>query len=284
MIRPGRFFRQISRHIRREKRLSLGSFLVLFIVLMLIDAFWVASININNEYQDILKMVKMEVYLTDDLPDSSLVTIKTNLEMFEDVAAVEYVSKDDAARILETDLGPGVLEGLDFNPLPRSFVLRFSRGKNLGALDEMAGQLERLYGVDTVDFGRAWIQKVESVGTSLRRVGYIAGGLILFVVLLTMANTNRLTARSKSREFMQLKLLGAGPAYLIYPYLAEGFFSAFIAAWLGWLVFFYAADRVTFTDFTLVLPMISDMAQYCVAAGVTGMAGAYLGIRRYLIA
>lgn len=283
MIRLQRFGRQINRHIRREKRLSLGSFLVLLIILLLVDMFWVASININNQYQDVLKTARMDVFINDDLPDSLVPFVETALAQFDDVAFVDFTSREEAAAILKGDFGSDILEGLETNPLPRSFTIGFLRSKSLADLDLLAGQLKNLTGVEAVDFGRDWIQKVENVGTGLRRIGLIVGGLILFTVLLTMANTNRLTARTKLQEFTQLKLLGAGPSYLLYPFLMEGFFSAFIAAGVGWLAMTYWFDQISFTAFELIMPETRAIIIYCLCAGFTGMAGAYLGIRRYLV-
>jgi cell division transport system permease protein len=283
MIRPDRFIRQISRHMRREKRLSIGSFLVLIIVILLVDLFWIASINLNRQYQLILQTVRMELFLTDTVSDSSMTVIEQSLLAHEDVSSVSYISKDEAARILENDLGADILEGLEENPLPRSFILFFSRTQSLETLDGLENQLLRMEGVEAVEFGRPWIEKVENIGRTLRRGGYIAGGLILFVVLFTMANTNRLTARSKSKDFFQLRLLGAGPSYLIYPFLAEGFLSAFIAAALGWALLFYLAGQVTFSEFTMIMPRMTDVLIYSMLAGITGVIGAYLGIRRLLI-
>jgi cell division transport system permease protein len=283
MIRPSRFIKQISRHIRREKRLSVGSFLVLAIVLILIDLFWIASINLNEQYRQVLQTVRMELFLSDRVPDSALAIIEQTLLSLEDASSVSFISKDEAARILESDLGSNILEGLDSNPLPRSFILFFGETKNLKALDAMEKQLLRMEGVEAVEFGRPWIQKVENVGRNLRRVGYAVGGLILFVVLLTMANTNRLTARSKSKDFYQLRLLGAGPSYLIYPFLAEGFLSAFIAAALGWALLLNIAGQISFETFTVIMPGIRDVLVYSLLAGFTGLVGAYLGIRRLLI-
>lgn len=283
MIRPGRFIRQISRHIRREKRLSIGSFLVLAIVLILIDLFWIASMNINDQYRQILQAVRMELFLGDAIPDSVVGVVEKALLSLEDVSSVNYVSKEEAAQILENDLGSGILEGLEENPLPRSFVISFGRIKNLEELDNLAAVLAKLEGVEAIEFGRPWIQKVENIGRNLRRGSYAVGGLILFVVLLTMANTNRLTARSKSRDFFQLRLLGAGPSYLIYPFLAEGFLSAFIAAALGWVILSNIIGQVSFSSFTIILPAWKDVMVYSLLAGFTGAIGAYLGIRRLLI-
>lgn len=283
MIRASRFLRQVSRHMRREKRLSLGSFLVLTIVLMLVDLFWIASGTINHEYGKLLSDVRMEVFLSDTIPDSVLNVVKNALESFEGVSSVDYISKDDAARLLENQFGSGILDGLDENPLPRSFVLHFNHLLHLGDLEAMESRLKRLEGVDAVEFGRPWIQKIEHSGRLLQRIGIIVGAIILFVVLLTMANTNRLTARSKSRDFFQLKLLGAGPSYVLYPFLSEGFLSGFLAAALGWVLVYYFARQVSFTTFELVVPAIKDIVFYSLLAGLTGLIGAYLGIRRLLI-
>ncbi|MCP4566305.1 MAG: hypothetical protein GY841_01860 [FCB group bacterium] len=283
MTRPDRFLRQVFRHIGRDKRISLGSFLVLAIVLVLIDLFWIATININHHYDRILQTVRMEVFLSNDIPDSVMPVIENALLSFDGVDTVGYISKDDAARILETDLGPGILGELDINPLPRSFIIHFDRTLDLAALDQFNDQINRLDGVIAVEYGRPWIEKMENAGQLLRRVGLAVGGLILFIVLLTMANTNRLTARSKSREFFQLKLLGAGPSYLIYPFLTEGFLSGFIAAAFGWIFILYAVDYVTFSQFVLLLPTLEQLGIYVIAAGLTGMIGAWLGIRRFLV-
>jgi cell division transport system permease protein len=279
----GSFARQIGRHFRREKRLSIGSFLVLIIVLILVDLFWIASASLNRQYANILRSVKMELFINNALPDSALSVIENTLLTFEGVELVTFVSKDEAARILESDLGMGILDELDENPLPRSFILHFDHVKNLDALDAMQSQLLNLEGVDTIEYNRSWIRKVENVGHNLRVIGYGVGGLILIVVLLTMANTNRLTARSKSRDFEQLKLLGAGPSYLVYPFLAEGFLSAIVAAAIGWGFLYYLGGKVTFTAFSIIQPDIKAIAIYAFSAGLTGMAGAYLGIRRLLL-
>lgn len=283
MIRPGRFLRQISRHMRREKRLSVGSFLVLAIVLVLVDLFWIASGTINNEYRKLLTNIRMEVFLSDSVPDSVLTAVRDALESFEGVSSIDYISKDDAAHQLESQFGSGILDGLDENPLPRSYVLHFDHLLHLDELDSMESRIKRLEGVDAVEFGRPWIQKIEHSGRLLQRIGLVVGAIILFVVLLTMANTNRLTARTKSRDFFQLKLLGAGPSYMLYPYLAEGFLSAFVAAALGWALVYYTAQQVSFTTFALVIPSGQDIGIYSLVAGLTGMIGAYLGIRRLLI-
>lgn len=283
MIRFGRFARQTSRHVKKEIRLSLGSFLVFVIVLILIDLFWIASINISHQYRQMLNDVRMEVYLSDTVADSTLPVLSSTLGSLAGVGGVDYVSKDDAARFLTGDLGAGILDGLDVNPLPRSFILRFDQISDLAALDAMQSRLLRLNGVESVEFGRPWIEKIDADGRTITRISYSVGGMILLVVLLTMANTNRLTARSKSQDFFQLRLLGAGPGFLVYPFLAEGFLSACAAAILGWIGLYYGVDRLAYFSQKLLFPPFYQIAVYTFLAGVTGAAGAYLGIRRFLI-
>ena len=283
MIRFGRFARQACRHVKKEIRLSLGSFLVLVIVMILIDLFWIASINISHQYRQMLNDVRMEVYLSDTVPDSTLPMLGNTLSSLVGVSSVEYISKDDAANLLTADLGTGILEGLDANPLPRSYILRFTQISDLAALDAMQSRLVRLNGVEGVEFGRPWIEKIDSDGRTITRISYSVGGMILLVVLLTMANTNRLTARSKLQDFFQLRLLGAGPGFLIYPFLTEGFLSGSAAAVIGWVGLYYGVDRLAYFSQALIFPPLYQIVVYTFLAGVTGAAGAYLGIRRSLI-
>ena len=176
----GRYFRQVYRHIQRDKRISLGSFLVLTIVLVLIDLFWVATLNINHQYEQVLKTVKMEVFISESVPDSLMSVFETAFLRFDGVDTVSFVSKDDAARILENELGPGILGGLDENPLPRSYILHFDRKLGLESLDRLNDDIRQIQGVGAVEYGRAWIEKFENIGHLLRRIGIVVGGLILF--------------------------------------------------------------------------------------------------------
>ena len=166
--------------------------------------------------------------------------------------------------------------------MPRSFTLSFHSSKTLDDLETIAASFARLDGVQEVEFGRVWMEKVEGIAGNIKQIGLVIGVVIMLVVLLTMANTNRLTARSKSSDFNQLKLLGAGPIYLLYPFLAEGFFSGLISAVVGWLIIIYFSGQFTFADYSLILPLGKEIIYYCLTAGIIGLIGAYLGIRRLL--
>ncbi len=284
MIGTGLTVRQIVRHIRREKWLSLGSFLVLLILLLLVDMFWIASVSFRTRYRQTLSTVTLEAFLSGSVGDDRLPAIEQALRTMPDVGSFEFVSKEEAARILENNLGAGIMDVLEENPLPRSYILHFNRVMSLDALDNAARTVRQIQGVETVEFGRSWIEKLERIKDSIHQATYPVGGLILFVVLLTVANTNRLSARSKARDFFQLKLLGAGPSYLVAPYLAEGFLGGLMAALIGWLGLVYLAGKLTLSMAPISLPAGGEITLYILAAGITGMVGAYVGIRRFLMA
>jgi cell division transport system permease protein len=276
--------RQVIRHIGREKWLFLGSVLVLAILLLLVDLFWIASLSLEAQYRQAMSTVAVETYLNDAVPEGNLAALETALKTIPNVASVAFVSKADAAGILESDLGEGILDVLEENPLPRSFILRFNRPMTLAALDECAGRIRAMAGVDAVEFGRPWIEKMERLDRNLHQAMFLLGGLIVFVVLLTLASTNRLSAKGKAPDFFQLKLLGAGPSYLIIPFLAEGFLSGLLAALLSWGAIFYIAGNITIAAFALNFPSPGGVLVYVLAAGLVAMTGAYLGIRKYVVA
>ncbi|NMC45189.1 MAG: hypothetical protein GYA46_14810 [candidate division Zixibacteria bacterium] len=274
--------RQVLGHIGREKWLFLGSVLVLAILLLLVDIFWIASLSLDAQMRQVTGAVAMEIYLNDSIPEADLSALETALKAIPDAAAVAFVSKDDAAGILEADLGEGILDVLEENPLPRSYVVRFRGPMTLAGLDAAAGRIKAMAGIDAVEFGRPWIEKMERLGRHLHRAMYFLGALIVFVVLLSLAGTNRLSAKGKSADFFQLRLLGAGPAYLTFPFLAKGFLAGFAAAALSWAGGYYLAARITFTSLTVTLPSMGEVVAFTLAAALVAMLGAYLGIRKYV--
>lgn len=274
--------RQVLMHIGREKWLFLGSALVLAVLLLLVELFWIATLSLDAQTRQVMSAVAMEIYLNDSIPDAGLPAMEMALKAIPDVDTVTFVSKDDAAGILEADLGAGLLDVLEENPLPRSFVLRFRRPMTLAALDAAAERIDALAGVEAVEFGRPWIEKMERLNRNLHQAMYFLGGLIVFVVLLSLAGTNRLSAKGKAVDLFQMGLLGAGPAHLTFPFLAEGFMAGLLAAVLSWAGVYYLAGNITFVSLPLTLPSVHEIIVFTLTSALVATAGACLGIRKYV--
>ncbi len=284
MTRTWHILKELFRNIFGNPGTSFSTVLSISLLLVLFDLFWIAAGTSDRFYEDLLSGVKMEVYLNEDVNDTTRTALEDQIRAIPGVSGLSFISKEQAREELTNLVGVDLLVGYDtLNPLPRSLVLNFvPEYLNTTALDSISRQLQTLNGVAQVSFSRKWLEKAESTKGIIRTVGLTLGILIFITVLISSANNMRLTARTRTAGFYQMRLLGAGTWLLVTPFLLEGLIMGGISAGLGWLVIFYWKDKVDFTQITIVFPTTEQILIYCGLAALLGVISGFLGIRKLL--
>jgi cell division transport system permease protein len=175
--------------------------------------------------------VQISVYLA---PGTDLALARAAAERIAQGLAVEAVSSDEALRRLRASLGDqaSVLEGVGEKVLPASVEVR-APGISLAAARALAARLQAVPGAEQVDFGNAWLERLELF---LRRAR--SAGLLLFAVLslataVLVANTLRLAVYARRDEIDIMKLVGATDAFVSVPFLIEGLVQGLLGALLA---------------------------------------------------
>ena len=206
---------------------------------------------------------------------------------------VTYVDPSMALNRLRGDLGDlsGALDGLAHNPLPPSLEVTPKQALPPQGLRVLASQLGQLPGVQEVEFGREWLDKLEALGRGLR--AFAAGALVVVLgaALLVVANTIRLAVYARRDEIEIMKLVGATDGYVRAPFLMEGALQGLIGAALAlgaivgverWLLprasqaFAFAAGVVA----PAILP--SHAASLLGIGTLVGLFGSWLAVARFL--
>lgn len=284
MIRTSHAARELLRNLYRNPRTSLGALLSLALLFLLFDLFWIGAGTSEKFYDDLLSDLNMEVFLAEDVVDSSLGYIQGHLWTLEGVRSVEYISKELAREQLSSMVGVDLLVGYDtINPLPRSYVIAFEAdyltSNDLTAIEK---EITSMDGVSHVFYSRNWLAKAERTKGIILDVGMILGALILLTALINSINNIRLMTRARAVGFYQMRLLGAGKLFLAFPFIIEGFLISGLAAAAGWTVIFYWKDRLDFTRFEVIYPSLEEVLIFCGLAALLGILSGYLGIRGLL--
>lgn len=284
MTQAGHIFRELGHNLTSHSGTAFVSFLSLGLLYLLFDVFWVAAGTSERFYEELLSDLTMEVFVAENVPDSTLPDLQTAIAGQPGVQEVSYVSRqqarDELARMVGTDLLVGYDES---NPLPRSYILSLPKETiNLSDMDQLEQRLRRLQGVDDVIYSREWLEKAEGTRTIIFQVGTILGAIILITALLASANNIRLMTRTRAVGLTQMRLLGAGRLLLSVPFVLEGLLISFFASAAGWLVVLYGAGKITFSELTLVLPRTEYIVAFCIAAALVGAASAYLGVGKMM--
>jgi cell division transport system permease protein len=262
------------------------------ISLLLFGAFVLLSVNFSNWVQNWEKSLSMSVYLEDGLDEAKTDRIREAIQKLPGAEIKGFISKEKALRDLRATLGSqaGLLEGLTRNPLPASYEVVF-RKENLGREDlrGIKEALEKVEGVDEVQYSEQWMEQIEGIVYMTRILGFIVGGLLCVAVLFIVTNTIKLAIYSRRDEIEIYKLVGATDWFVKTPLLIEGAMQGVLGAVSALLILFAAYSLFTFrTIHFFGLPVMDviflnhgHMALILFLGLVLGLLGSFVAIGRF---
>lgn len=273
---------ELLRSVYRNPGTALASILSLSLLFLLFNLFWSTAVTSEKFYSNLLSNLQMHVYVSESLSDNDLHELTENITAIAGISEAQFITREMARKELAGLVGTDLLVGYEhINPLPRSYIINFSESHLNGpAISEIEAALLKISGVSKVDYSRLWLEKAESTRGVILNLGMILGGFILFTTLISSANNIRLMTRTRAGGIWQMRLLGAGRIFIAMPFLLEGFLIGFLSAVFSWAVILYGQNRISFTQFELILPTINEMVLFCMAAGVLGVLSGFLGLRK----
>ena len=184
-----------------------------------------------------------------------------------------------------------VLDGVAAEALPASVEVR-APGTDLAAARRLAKALEAVPGAEAVDFGNAWLERVEALLRRLRLAGAILFGVMCLGTAVLVSNTLKLGVYARRDEIEIMKLVGATDLYVGAPILLEGAIQGLAGGALA-LVTLAAADWVLLPRLRAVLPIASSLtpgdvlpvrlvAALLVSGALLGAVASAIALRRFL--
>ena len=164
--------------------------------------------------------VQISVYLD---PSADLEKARAAAAAAAPGRAVEAISTSEALRRFRDTLGPqgGLLDGLEPGVLPPSVEVR-APGIGLAEARALAKRLEAVPGAREVDYGSAWLERLEQLLSRLRWAGAVLFTALAAGAAVLVANTLRLGVFARRDEIEIMKLVGATDAFVETPFLIEG--------------------------------------------------------------
>lgn len=275
------------RSLRQNFFMSAASVLVLVSCLLITGCAYLVYENVEHAFDWAYQQNVVVAYAKDEVDDSRAIAIKGELEALDNVAQVEYISKEALLERYKDEFGE-LLEDLETdNPLQDAFVISFN---DLTLFDKTVSSVKTIDGIDKVDYDQALSQTLVKVRNVVLTVGVWVIVLLLVVSLFIIANTIKLTVYSRRREISIMRSVGATQWFVRFPFMVEGIIlgSAAGAVSYGLLFGVYVIIRQNFTfsssleliPFTFVWWQL--LLGFLVGGMVTGVLGSTFSIGRYL--
>lgn len=232
--------------LSRARLAAFTSIFSLFLAVLLIGVLSRVGFNAFEVAQMLRQQVEVEVYLQNvDTQTSNELRQRIESEQF--VEELSYISRDSASKIFQHEFGMGGEALADLNFLPASFRLKISDQANVAQVDSLVQVVGGYHGVDEVQFNLALLELLEARTDQLVLGGAAIGAFILFIAMILVFNTIRLTIYAKRDLIRAMKLVGATNGFIRRPFLVEGMLQGIIAG--------TAAATVIYLLFDWIVPL-----------------------------
>lgn len=232
--------------------------------------------------------IGITVYLRDDVKDVDVKRLQKSLDASRFVKTTEFISKEDAAELLQADLGEDFVDFLGYNPLLTSIDVRMNAEyAHPDSLAWIEADLLKNPKIRNVDYHK---DLLTAVNENINKITIVMVGfsvMLLFVAIALINSTIRLSIYSRRFIIRSMQLVGATPQFITRPFvmksLVNGFYGALISILLIALVVYSIQNQMpelfNINDITLYAMVIGGV----IALGLLiSWVSTTFAVRRYL--
>ena len=285
-------------NFKENRIMSVASIGVVVSCLVIVGVCGLLAININSFATFLGDQNEIIVYLHDDASESEIDAIDDFIKNNDNIASYNYVSKEEALKEQMAYLGEygDLLESYqgDENPLPASFRCKV---KNLAQIQQTSDQLEQLEGVELMSTPTELAGVLITIKNATYYGGFAVLAILVFVSIVVISNTIRLTVFARRKEINIMKFVGATNSFIRLPFIVEGLIIGTIGSVVTFAVlsgaYCYLLHYVASTATGWLATVSTALVQYntiwwkmlAIFAGFgwfIGGAGSAISMKRYL--
>lgn len=286
--------------LKYKKKKQLGSFpyvSVIFSVtlaLFVIGLFGLLILHSNKLKDEIRENITIQIYLNkfvtenDKIRINKLLTQKKYVAKEADKSLVEFVSKEEAAKMFIESTGEDFIEFLGDNPLRDAFTIKINPSyQQVDSLKNIETELSKVDSVFEVVYVLSLVQSINKniAKISLALIGFTIILLITIVILIN--NTIKLALFSQRFLIRSMQLVGAKAGFIILPFVRraglQGLLAGLIASVLLFALMSYANSVIE------ELKQLQSIDEFLILFGfllilgmIIGMFSTYNAVKKYL--
>jgi cell division transport system permease protein len=299
-MRPGFFLKEAFRALSRNAAPSLAAMLTVLLTALVLGVFIPVVQATTGTANKVRSRVVVNVYLADNITQPQLTALRNRLNTTPNVKSVNYVSKQQALKELQSQR-QGTSEAIQLlgsNPLPATYrVVPKDPGQVQGIVDSLVKvdpasgkKTFAMAGIGDVRNREQDTNKILSATSLVKTLTASLAALLVLASIALIANTIRLSIFARRREVEVMKLVGATNWFIRWPFVIEGmvvgFMGGVLAVLLLWIIKDTLVDPLSDKFALIAAPntiqfpaLIAVLLVSCVAVSALGSG---LTLRRFL--
>ena len=282
------------RGIVRHPLVTIASISTIMLMLIIMGAFYLFSVNARTIMKKLSQRPPIEVYMNLQCSEEERDFVAQQLSANPDIIEFTMASPEENYLNFKANLGSSssILDDFDYNMyLPYTFSLRLS---DPSLASQICAEVATYSGVSKV----AQESSVMNFLTRASRIVNITTAVsfvVLFVIaLFIISNMVRISVYSRANEIEIMKFVGATNNYIRLPYITEGAIVGLFSALCSWAitilvyhqVYGRAMRSIDITSFYALAPakaiMWNDLFILVVMGLIIGAVGSGISVRNYI--
>ena len=210
---------------------SVSVIISLSLVLFVVGLLSLVLINAQKLSNYVKENIGFSIMIKEDVKEIELIEFNKILDAEDFTKSTRFISKEQATKELEQDLGEDFVNFLGYNPIKASIDVKLNSSyANNDSLQNISSRLEKSDVVYEVFYQKNLIKKLNS---NVGKISFflICISLILFFIAFALINnTIRLSVYSKRFIIRTMRLVGAENSFIQKPFLISGVYQGLYSA------------------------------------------------------
>jgi cell division transport system permease protein len=242
-----------------QKRKLISSYFSVVIsiglVLFLLGCLGLLVLNAKKLADHFREQVVVTIYLNDTAKKVEVNQLQKSLAMADYTKEATYVSKEEAAQIVKSDIGEDFMEFLGTNPLQNSIDIYLKADYVTNeTLDNITSELSNKAFIEDIKYDNDLVQMMNNNVKKITFWVLVLSALFTLIAVLLINSSIRLAVYSKRFIIKTMQMVGATKRFIRKPFVLKsvqlGVIGAIVAL-LGMGVVLYYLDR-TFPELELL--------------------------------
>lgn len=207
------------------------SIISISLVLFLLGSAGLLILNAKKLSDFVKENIIISIFLKDESKEVDIYALQKMLDAQPYVKATKFITKDEAAKELETELGEDFVKFLGYNPLAASIEVNlYADFANPDSLIKIEKYFTNFSQVKEVYYQKSLIEVINKNVSKISSI-IAAFSIMLFIIALTLINnTIRLSVYSKRFIIHTMQLVGATKGFIRKPFLFKSILHGILAA------------------------------------------------------
>jgi len=240
----GYMLKEGFKNLWRNRMMSIASIGSVTATLIILGIIFVLILNINSLAQGAKDQFdSVKVYLKDEISQEDITKTGDKIEDIKGVKDIYFESKEEALQKMKESWGEHgyLLEGLESNPLPNSFIVNLD---NVEYSTQVVEEIQRLQSVEEVKFYKDLIDKLINITSFIKLIGMTIITILIGISIFIIGNTIKLTVSARKREINIMKYVGATNWFVRWPFFIEGTLLGLIGAIIATIVIYFSYSYI----------------------------------------